>query len=318
MESLDGIVGTAPALLEALALARTFAASGLHILLVGETGTGKEVFAQAIHRWSGRPGRMVDVNCGALPRDLVEGELFGHTRGAFTGAVADRAGLLRAAAGGTLFLDEVTSLPFEAQVKLLRVLETGEVRRLGETTARSVSIQTVAAAQPDIRKRLEEGSLRRDLYQRLAGVVIHLPRLDDRREDILPLARSFAEGRGRIVGREAEEILLSQPWPGNVRELKLAIERASLLSSGVVLGREVIASAIALGSSPLFHPETRNPAGPVPEDSLRRLCRASGWRAERIASTLGVSRATLFRLLRASGVSLRRGRRSDALEGVDG
>jgi propionate catabolism operon transcriptional regulator len=297
-------------------IAEAFAASDLHILLIGETGTGKELFAQAIHRWSGRSGRLVDVNCGALPRELIEGELFGHRRGAFTGAIADRSGLLCAAAGGTLFLDEVTSLPLEAQVKLLRVLETGEVRPVGGVSARRVQLRAVAAAQPEIRQRLAAGTFRRDLYQRLAGAVIDLPPLSDRRDDIIPLAQSFARERGLTIAEDAGTLLLGRMWMGNIRELKSVIDRASLLSPTSLIDAHALAKAIALGgvTGPTSGAEESHP-GVTAREALQTLCRDCAWRAEGIAAALGVSRATLFRLLRAHGLSLRRRQESRVVNG---
>jgi DNA-binding NtrC family response regulator len=277
------------------------------ILLLGATGTGKEMFAQAIHRWSRRPGRFMDINCGALPRDLVEGELFGHTRGAFTGAGADRPGLLYAASGGTLFLDELTSLPLETQVKLLRALETGHVRRLGESCDRKVEFRAVAAAQPDIHHRLENGLFRLDLFQRLAGLVIALPTLIERREDIIILARGFAQVRGCTLGCEAERPLLEYSWPGNVRELRSAIERASFLSNQAHLDEQCIEEAISLGMGGTMAERS----GPTNRNHLsgrllEEVCAQHQWQSEPIALALGVSRATLFRILRTKGLSLRK------------
>lgn len=196
-DGLPPIVGVSAAIQKAVALVEHFAPTGFAILIVGATGTGKELLARHIHHRSRRRGELVDVNCGALPREMAESLLFGHRRGAFTGAVESTVGHVERADGGTLFLDEVLHLPPEGQVKLLRVLETGDVQRLGEGRKRNVDLRIVAAAQDDTTERLGLGVFRRDLYQRLAGVVIHLPPLAERPEDIVPLAAHFAARRSR-------------------------------------------------------------------------------------------------------------------------
>jgi len=301
-----GIVTISPAMLHALALAERFASTTLPILLLGATGTGKELFARAIHTWSGRSGRFVDINCGALPRDLVEGELFGHVRGAFTGAMSDYGGLISSADRGTLFLDELTSLPPEAQVKLLRVLDTGRIRRLGESTDKPVDFRVLSAAQPRLGQDLAQERFRLDLLERLARAVIRLPPLEERREDIIHLARYFAQELGVNLTDDAEESLHRYAWPGNVRELKSVIERAAILSESSELDRHSIVEAIALGS--VHEGDSRRSMG-IPDrfdaDTLGALCSTYQWHAAPIAHALGVSRATLFRMLRAKGLSLR-------------
>jgi transcriptional regulator with PAS, ATPase and Fis domain len=311
-----GIIGVSPAILQAVDLAMRFAGSPMSILLIGATGTGKELFAQAIHRWSRRPGRLLDINCGALPRDLLEGELFGHARGAYTGAVVDRPGLLAAADRGTLFLDELTSLALESQAKLLRVLETGLVRRLGESTDRPVEFRLVAAAQPELLARVHAGHFRRDLYYRVTGVVIELPPLAERGEDIGPLAYHFAWRFQRALHRHALAVLERHLWPGNVRELRDVIQRATWLSCGCALDAGAIEEAMSLGGAgPPLH---RNGVGgevqshPQGAYWLEALCAKCGWDAEVAAGRLGVSRATLFRLLRANGLSLRQNKATGA------
>jgi transcriptional regulator with PAS, ATPase and Fis domain len=310
------IIGVSPALLQAVDLAMRFAGSPMSILLIGATGTGKELFAQAIHRWSRRPGRLLDINCGALPRDLLEGELFGHARGAYTGAVVDRPGLLAAADRGTLFLDELTSLALESQAKLLRVLETGLVRRLGESTDRPVEFRLVAAAQPELLARVHAGHFRRDLYYRVTGVVIELPPLAERGEDIGPLAHHFAWRFQRALHRDALAVLERHSWRGNVRELRDVVQRAAWISTGCALDRAIIEEALSLGSAA----SAREPAGADSETRSHRraaywleaFCEACGWDPGIAAVRLGVSRATLFRLLRANGLSLRQNKATGA------
>ena len=189
------IIGESPAIRRALALAERYARSRLPILLVGPTGTGKELFAHHIHERSGQPGPLVEVNCCALPRDMVESLLFGHRRGAFTGAIESTVGYVERSDGGTLFLDELESLAFEAQGKLLRVLETGDVERLGIGAKRHVDLRVVSAVQDDISGAVDGGRFRRDLFQRVAGVVIKLPPLSTRPEDVVPL-RSISPAFG--------------------------------------------------------------------------------------------------------------------------
>lgn len=292
------IVGVSPAIRRALALAERYARTNLPILLVGATGTGKEVFAQHIHERSGRPGPLLDVNCGALPRDMVESLLFGHRKGAFTGAVESTDGYVARSDGGTLFLDELTSLAPDAQVKLLRVLETGQVQPLGAVRKRDVDLRVVAAAQDDLSAALRDGRFRRDLYQRLAGVVIELPRLAHRQEDLLPLAQYFASRDRRTLEAGVHAVIHGYGWPGNVRELRLAIERAGYLVDNGSLSAPAVAQAIALGQ------EAGSDQGGAVGDIVTAGV-ATGWNTDRIATALRIHRSTLFRRLSHHGVTLR-------------
>ena len=207
------------------------------VLITGESGTGKELLARALHRSSGRVGALVPVNCGAIPEALLESELFGHARGAFTGANKTRLGMFREAEGGTLFLDEIGELPLALQVKLLRALESGEVRPVGESIARPVDVRVVAATSRDLEARAHEGSFREDLLYRLNVLHVQVPPLRERREDIPLLVEEFVERLNRKLGRQVQgveaaamDLLLAYNWPGNVRELENAIERAMILS----------------------------------------------------------------------------------------
>ncbi|HEU4647906.1 MAG TPA: sigma 54-interacting transcriptional regulator [Gemmatimonadales bacterium] len=301
------IVAHSQAMVDLLARASRYAASRLPILLVGETGTGKELLAQHIHRSSGRAGDFVDVNCGAVPREMTESLLFGHRRGAFTGAHADAAGLVMRAAGGTLFLDELTSLPIAGQSALLRVLETGEVRRLGDTGKQCVDFRLVAAVQTDVAARMADGCFRVDLYHRVAGAVLVLPPLRERRDEIVPLAEHFVRRHGVKLAPDAVALLMRYDWPGNVRELRAVIDRAAVLSSRGELDAAVLTDAI--GRPPIsFADVARIPAGAsdAAAAKLLEVCAAEEWRAERIAAALGVSRATLYRRLKTHGIVLRR------------
>jgi len=301
------IVGVSPAIRRALVLAERYARTHLPVLLVGATGTGKELFAEYIHERSGRPGPLVDVNCCALPRDMVESLLFGHRRGAFTGAVEASVGHIERSDGGTLFLDELTSLCPEAQGKLLRVLESGEVQALGASVKRRVDLRVICAVQDDIWTALDRGPFRRDLFQRVAGVVIELPPLAARPEDIIPLAQHFADRQGRRLEDRVEEVLLNHAWPGNVRELRMAIERAGQLVEDGTLPPWAVAEAIALGGP------GPSPSGPVghlvssllTRDDLLAVLDRTDWDVERAATALRVGRTTFFKRLRALGISLR-------------
>ncbi|MGH7538350.1 MAG: sigma 54-interacting transcriptional regulator [Gemmatimonadales bacterium] len=302
------IIGESSAIRRGVELVERYAHTELPVLLVGTTGTGKELFAEHLHWRSGRPERLVAVNCAALPRDTAESLLFGHRKGAFTGAVESRRGYLRCANRGTLFLDEVLDLPPEVQPKLLRALDLGEVQPLSEDAPEYVDLRVVAAVQDDVSARLEAGVFRRDLFQRLAGIVIRLPPLVARPEDILPLARHFAAAQGQAVGPGVEPILRGYPWPGNARELRLAVERACALAPNGCLSAAVLAEAIELGAVP-----SRGNGDGHPDDLRRQLVQTLAthrWNAERAAIALGVHRATLFRHLKGFGLSIRSLRKS--------
>jgi len=235
------LVGHSPAFVEVMKLVGRVAATDLPVLVTGESGTGKEVIADLIHRHSRRAGRpFVGVNCGALPAELIESELFGHVRGSFTGAERDRAGLFEEATGGTIFLDEITETPSAFQVKLLRALQKGEVRRVGSNQVVRVNVRVVAASNRDVEEEVRQGRFRQDLLYRLNAVTLHLPPLRQRREDILPLARHFAASL-RAPGdpplsftREAVYLLETYSWPGNVRELENVVARAATLCDQTV------------------------------------------------------------------------------------
>jgi transcriptional regulator with PAS, ATPase and Fis domain len=303
------IVGVSPAIQRALALAERYARTRLAVLLVGATGTGKELFAQHIHERSGRPGSLVDVNCCALPRDMVESLLFGHRRGAFTGAVDSVVGHLERSDGGTLFLDELASLALDAQGKLLRALDTGEVQPLGATAKRRVDLRVVSAVQDGFGGDIESGVFRRDLYQRVAGVVIDLPPLTARPEDVVPLAEHFAALGGRRLEPGVERVLLSHAWPGNVRELRLVIERAGELVENGTLPSAALVEAIALGNAqsmmPPPPPLTQSSRNPWTRGEVLTVLQSNAWDVHRAAAALHVGRTTLFKQLKALGISLR-------------
>ena len=293
------IVGRSPGLLAALDTARRVANTQLPVLVVGETGTGKELIARFVHRESERRGEFVDVDCGALPSELIEALLFGHKRGAFTGAIEHSQGMIARAEGGTLLLDELGSLPPQGQAKLLRVLETGEVRRVGSTRTRRVDFRLVATAQEDVRNLVADRRFRLDLLQRIAGIVIRLPSLAERPSDIVALARHFAGLRGMRTGKEAELLLRAQNWPGNIRQLRWTIERAAVFSPTGVIDAACVREALETGPGMLFEKRTSTPV-----TQLKALCRAHDGDPGRIADALNVGRSTLYRRLKDAGIDL--------------
>jgi transcriptional regulator with GAF, ATPase, and Fis domain len=273
------------------------------VLLLGETGTGKELFARAIHDRSTRRGSpFVVVNCAALPPSLIESELFGHTRGAFTGAVNTRQGRFELAHHGTLFLDEIGDLPLDLQTKLLRVLQEGTFERLGSSQAQKVDVRIVAATHRDLRRMITEGSFREDLYYRLSVFPIRLPALRERREDIPAIMWSIIRKRQRLTNRYIKQVpddvleqLQRRAWPGNVRELENVVERALIHSAGEVL------TLLEEG----FDSEPATPDDPttlsaVERTHIQEVLRACGWRINGIgnaAERLGLHPNTLrFRM----------------------
>jgi DNA-binding NtrC family response regulator len=238
--SMQGIIGKSPKFLRALDLARRVANSSAHVLITGESGTGKEVVAKAIHQFGGRKkGPFVAINCSAIPENLLEAELFGYAKGAFTGAVEKRIGLFEEAIGGTLFLDEIGDLSLPLQAKLLRVLQDKKIKRLGENQVRSVDVRVVSATHKNLRQEVVENRFREDLFFRLNVIPIILPPLRERKEDIMPLSEYFlkkhaALNRVNVKGftKAATEYLLKNPWKGNVRELENVLERAVVLTKG--------------------------------------------------------------------------------------
>ena len=261
----SGIVGRSPKIEQAIALADKVARHPSTVLITGESGTGKELIARHIHDASPRAARpFVAVNCAAIPEALLESELFGHEKGAFTGATGDRQGLFEEAHEGTLFLDELGDLPVSLQVKLLRALQEGEVRRVGDNASRSVDVRLVAATARDLEADVADGKFRADLYYRVNVVRIHLPALRDRSEDIPELVRHFVDRFNRRLGLHvtgltaaAMRALMEYPWPGNVRELENVVERAMVLTDGPQLDVDQLptlaipAARSDNGSSPL-------------------------------------------------------------------
>jgi formate hydrogenlyase transcriptional activator len=237
------IVGSGQAMQSVLNQVRAAAPTDCTVLIEGETGTGKELIARAIHKYSARrSGNLVQVNCASIPRELIESDLFGHEKGAFTGAIAQKLGRFELAHNGTLFLDEVGDLPLDLQPKLLRALQEQEFERLGSTRTRRVNVRLVAATNRRLAQLVQEGRFRSDLYYRLNIFPISLPPLRERREDIPALARTFVNRAARKMGKDVrvipedtQEALVQHHWPGNIRELQNFIERAVILSTGYTL-----------------------------------------------------------------------------------
>ena len=299
------------AMLAILRRAEAIAKACAPVVLLGETGTGKEVLARALHHAGPRAAHpFVPVNCGAIPSELLESELFGHVRGSFSGAVADKPGLFEAASGGTLLLDEVADLPAPLQVKLLRVLQNGEIRRVGSNRSLDVDVRVMAATHKDLGALVEAGLFRADLYYRIKVLSVRLPALRERAEDILPLARHFLDSEHSPPHRLApasEEFLVRYRWPGNIRELSNAMRCASTLAEGPMIEPHHLPEEIVRATSTTRGGPFRTLAQVEQEHVLTVLRACRGVQAD-AARVLGIGRNTLWRKLRTYGrVPLRDG-----------
>ncbi len=292
---LRGAVFADAASESALALACQIARSEIPVLITGPNGAGKEKYAEIVHANSHvHDGPFVALNCGALPGELIEAELFGAEAGAYTGASKAREGKFEAADGGTLFLDEIGTLPLAGQVKLLRVLETGRFQRLGGNRERSVKVRIISATNADLATLIAEGKFREDLFYRLNGIELRLPALAQRPRDILPLARHFLPS-GKRLGEDAERALLRHPWPGNVRELRNALQRAGLLARGDTIAA---ADLNLKGAAPAEIAGANEPDREAIESALQR----NGGVLAQAAAELGLSRQALYRRLDRLGI----------------
>ncbi len=308
-ETFGGLIARSASMGRIFRLIENLEHSEATVLLTGESGTGKEMVARAIHANSlRRGGPFVAVNCGALPGELLESELFGHVRGAFTGAVRDRAGRFEVAHGGTLFLDEVGDIPLPLQVKLLRVLQERAFERVGESRTRQTDARIIAATNRDLRRAVLEGRFREDLYYRLRVLPIEIPPLRERREDVEPLARVLLARVGARQGRalrfspEALRALLGYAWPGNVRELENALEYAVAVCKGqTILPEDLPAEVMGADQPGVKNPEVEPEASPR-ADRLRAVLEENRWRRSEAARALGVSRTTLWRMMREAGI----------------
>jgi DNA-binding NtrC family response regulator len=316
-----GMVGRSPAMLELFDRIRRFAPHVRAALVTGETGTGKELVARALHKSGPRAHKkFVTINCSAVVDTLFESELFGHMRGAFTGAVDSKPGLFEAADGGTLFLDEIGELPQPSQAKLLRVLETGEVQRVGSVDTRKVDVRVVAATNRDLRTESAAGRFREDLFYRLSVVELHVTPLRERHEDIPYLTAAFVRHFAGEFGKSilgptpaAERILLTAPWPGNVRELRNVIERICILTDDrFFTEKETLACVASPGNSrPESTPAVEEKSGPThhtrlladaERDHITRILRGTSGNKKAAAQVLGLSRRALYRKLDRLGL----------------
>lgn len=299
-----GIVGNSPAMAAVYKALHALTDTDATVLLEGETGTGKELLARTIHTHSRRAARpFVAINCAGLTETLLEAELFGHSRGAFTGAHQTRLGLFEAADGGTIFLDEVADAPPSVQVRLLRVLQEREVRRVGETRTRSVDVRIVAATQRSLAEEMEEGRFREDLYYRLNVYRITIPPLRQRREDIPALLEHGGRLRGdaRPMSPLALSVLSAYDWPGNVRQLWAVAESAAVRAGGRVIGLEHLPEEIRERWKETALEAAED--GTTRRESLQAVLEETGGNRVRAAAILGVSRTTLWRMMKREGLS---------------
>ena len=307
-EELSRIIGRAPVFREALAVVEQVAPVKSTILLTGESGTGKEVFAHAIHRLSPRKdGALIKVHCAALAEGLLETELFGHEKGAYTGAISSRKGRFELADGGTLFLDEIGEIPHTTQVKLLRVLQDGEFERVGGNDTIRVDVRLIAATNADLHREVAEGRFREDLFYRLNVITIEIPPLRARHEDIPLLVQHFIENIAKHSGKrvkgitpEALDRLMAAEWPGNVRELENVIERAVVLATGDLITEADIPTADE-GKEPLVEDipfRVGQALADLEREAIQRTLRAVGGDKDAAAQILGIGVATLYRRLK--------------------
>ncbi|WP_066259493.1 sigma-54 interaction domain-containing protein [Hydrogenophaga flava] len=307
----QGLIGRSPAFQRMLGLVARVAPAPATVLLLGESGTGKELVARAIHEASPRASKpLVPVDCSSLPETLFESELFGHERGAFTGAATAKGGLVEAASGGTLFLDEVGDIPLAMQVKLLRLLETGMYRRVGSTEPRHADIRVISATHRDLDRMMAEGRFREDLYYRLSTFPIPLPPLRERAGDLALLAEALLERvaapRRLRLAPAAMHLLEAQPFPGNVRELRNLLERTALLCDGELIEAAHVEEAIATGrrpgrattgpSAPATAGDTVRAAG---RETLRAIVAEHRGNRAALAAKLGISERSLYRKLKS-------------------
>jgi DNA-binding NtrC family response regulator len=294
--NLDGLVFASEAMGRTVELACQVARSDVPVLIAGPNGAGKERIAAIVHMNSAvKGGPFVAVNCGALPGELIEAELFGAEAGAYTGANKAREGRFELADGGTLFLDEIGNLSLSGQVKLLRVIETGQFERLGSGRTRQARVRVLSATNADLKAMIREGTFREDLYYRLNVIEVNLPPLAERSDDILPLAEHFLAGTAQL-GEEARDALLAHDWPGNVRELKNAIERARLLAGDAPITAQHLNLPVAASSS------SRNLDEPS-RDAVEGALASTGGVISRAAQSLGLSRQALYRRMERYGIA---------------
>ena len=310
----EGIIGNSPAMRNVLTMARQFAPTNTPVLILGESGTGKELVAQAIHNNSKRAkARFVPLNCAGISESILEDELFGHVRGAFTGAEKDREGRFEYADGGTLFLDEIGDMPTAMQAKLLRVLESGEIVRLGSNDPRHVDVRLISATNHDLEENVKKGSFRGDLFFRIKGVELRLPALRERREDIPLLTQHFVQRFARqlekdtpLISEDAQLALMRFDWPGNVRQLMNVVQNAVVLAEGTIEPRhlppEVLSSAGELPAGDKATAAAGLSLDQIEKQAIRNALRVNNGNREAAAKMLGIGERTLYRKLKEYGL----------------
>jgi transcriptional regulator with PAS, ATPase and Fis domain len=304
------IVGRSEPMRRVLTVLDRVVDTDLSVLVQGESGTGKELIARALHRHGGRADKpFVSVNCAALPAALLESELFGHVKGAFTGALSARDGLFATARGGTLFLDELGELPLAMQAKLLRVLQDGEVRPVGATKSFAVDVRIVCATNRDLKQRVADGQFREDLYYRVSVVELLLPALRERHEDIVPIAEAILRRRAEELETEPPRLapaairaLLAHGWPGNVRELQNVLLRASVMAEGGVIGVDELDLPSGEQRTVRRAPTSRGEFREREAERLLSALAAERWNVSKVAKNLGMPRNTLYRKLARYGI----------------
>jgi two-component system, NtrC family, response regulator HydG len=308
-EGIQGLLGTSPVMQQVYRLARQVAGSRATVLITGESGTGKEVITDLIHGLSPRAkGPCIKINCAALPRELIESELFGHVKGSFTGAHADKEGLFEQSEGGTLMLDELSEMPIDTQSKLLRVLQEREARRIGGKNNYKIDCRIIAATNRKPDDAIKDGKLREDLFYRISAITVHLPPLRERRDDILPLARAFLHRFASQAGRnissfdpKAEELLMKYDWPGNIRQLQNEIQRAALMceSSKVEASDLSITAAVTCPDD-----ESLTLMEAMERNTIVQMLKETGGNKLETAKRLGIGRQTLYNKIKAYGIEV--------------
>ena len=308
--SFETIIGSSKAMRDAVELARKVAATDTSVLLTGETGTGKEVFAHAIHRAGNRSGKaFVAVNCSAFAKDLLESELFGHRAGAFTGAAKDKKGLLEEADGGTIFLDEIGEMPVDLQAKLLRVLESGEFLKIGETKPKKVDMRVIAATNRDLPEEIQAGNFREDLYYRLSVFQIRLPSLQQRLSDIEEYARHFMDVFSAKMGKKTDlidpdylELLKRHVWRGNVRELRNVVERSMIMAEGATLRVEDLPVEFQRENGSGENDAFPTSLDTIEKQHIAKILSYTGGNKTETARLLGIGVTTLYRKIDEYGL----------------
>jgi DNA-binding NtrC family response regulator len=305
------IIGTSEEMVRVFRMVDKVAGSESTVMIFGESGTGKELVAREIHYRSNRvQGPFVSINCGAIPRDLLESSLFGHMKGSFTGAVKDQAGLFSVAEGGTFFLDEVGEMPLATQVKLLRALQEREIIPVGGTKPFKIDCRLVAATNADLEREVAEGRFRADLFYRLDVIPIHLPPLRSRRDDVPLLVDYFlrklaSDGTPKTITKDAMELLIKYDWPGNVRELENVIERAVILDEDGTVDTDDLPDKVRFGTSAKGSLIIDTPTLTLDElerEYILKVLSYTSWQKKRTSEILGINASTLYRKLLTYGV----------------